>query len=164
MTVFNIGNSAIDRAGNLSGGYTYIDLSTLSGYDGKINTVQLWFHSTGNAIVGAFYLDSGTTYICRDITNLGLVAAGSVITFGGLNINIEAGDHIGIYNASGANIDSDVGVSGDIAYNTGNHAIPGNSSSYAIGGSIISLYGIGHTPPFIRPGNSIANLLAVRLV
>jgi len=104
---FDIGSAAIDRPALYWGNYTIIVVDNPADFTGKISSVDLWFAAgwSGTGVkVGTFY-GSGTDYTCRDYASIGNVTAGSKQTFSGLNIEVEDGDFIGVFWASGGAIE-----------------------------------------------------------
>lgn len=81
-------------------GYTYIDIANPANRTGKITSVELWFLTNATGVkVGSFY-GTSPNITMRDYTSIGNVVAGSKQTFT-VDIDVEAGDFIGVYFPSG---------------------------------------------------------------
>jgi hypothetical protein len=132
------GSEATDRAASGStAGYTDIDLASPITATGWITQVEVWMRvSATNLRVGTFYLDSGTTYICRDSAALGAVTAGSKVTqttdSGGdpLRIVCQSGDYIGWYDVDGSIEYDTTGGSGWMYFN-GERIDPADTASFS---------------------------------
>lgn len=106
----NIGAPAIDRATSGGPQFTWALLDTPCPFDGTLTTVELWAHANlSNAKVASFSRN-GNKLTSRDYALLGDVPGGSKQTFNDLEIEIVAGDLIGIHaDLSGLEIDSSGG-------------------------------------------------------
>ncbi|MFA4917123.1 MAG: LamG-like jellyroll fold domain-containing protein [Syntrophales bacterium] len=144
-TLLDVGSAVSDRGGNAGATYTYIDLANPADYTGYINHIQIWANQNMTGLkVGTFYLDSGTTYICRDSVTIGSVTAGSAVTFGDLRIRVVAGDLIGCYFATGGIEWDELGGSGIKAV-SGDKTAKGTSTDFGAtaAGDAISIYATG---------------------
>ncbi len=143
LTAIDVGNAAINRVGGFYPTFTVIDLANPANATGAITSVQIWaeINITGMR-VGTFYLVSGTTYKCRDSVTIGNVTAGSLQTFGGLSLAVQAGDYIGCYWGAGQIKLDTTGGSG-CYYCSGEYIDPGDQDATYIylSGYAISLYG-----------------------
>lgn len=143
--ILDVGSAAIDRASTGNEIIGRIDLANAADYTGFITSVQIWAASNITGMrVGTFYLVSGTTYTCRDSVTIGAVTAGSLQTFGGLNLSVVVGDLIGCYFATGSIELSTSGGSGIKAV-AGEFIDPGDSTDYGatIADRAISLFAVG---------------------
>ncbi len=103
MADFTIGSPAIDASSDFLSAYTVVDLDTPATGYGTIHTVEVWAKSDMTGFkVGVFYLVGSVMY-CRSaaLVNGGIVTAGAKRTFTGLSIEVETGDYIGFYCATG---------------------------------------------------------------
>ena len=107
----DVGAEAIDRSYSGSTNYTYINKGNPANASGKITSVEIFAGtSITGAIVATFYQPDPTGepnyLVARDNYEIGSVTAGSKQTFE-VDLDIEAGDYLGIYYTSGA-IDRDI--------------------------------------------------------
>lgn len=151
-TAIDIGSVAID--GNdywLTG--TWINGANPANETGTITTVKI-YAQTGYPLAGCkvatFYLEAGTNFSTRDYETVnngngaGVVVAGSEQTFT-VDLDVVAGDYIGIYFSSGR-IEST--TSGTSWRTQAADNIPSDNVEYtAIANVTLSLYGTGATPP-----------------
>jgi hypothetical protein len=156
MAAIDVGPGATDReyASSFFSDKTTIDLANPANESGKITSVELWFGETEhgptdvfNAVVGSFYLVSGTTYACRDCFGpLDTISTGSKVTRA-VDFDIEAGDFIGLYFAvrfDRAGIRSDNSGGSGVMYSSGDQT--GGNAAYTLqDGYAISIYGTGTT-------------------
>lgn len=111
MTI-TIGSAAIDRPTGSPFGWTMILKDNPANASGTLHTVELWASiSLSGCKVGTFY-GSDFTYTNRDYATIGVVGSGLKRTFPGLSIDVQTGDLIGIYYASGNIERSDAGYLG----------------------------------------------------
>ncbi|MFC1789478.1 hypothetical protein ACFLYY_00700 [Patescibacteria group bacterium] len=107
----DMGAIATDTGALLSG-YTNINMVNPANATGKITSVEIrGFVPMTGVKVGTFY-GSEPDFIPRDYAVIGNVASGTIETFSGLDIDVVAGDYIGIYNTTGNIYDAVVGGSG----------------------------------------------------
>lgn len=149
-TLIDVGSGAIDRVATTGGGTTLIDKNNAANVAGILDSIQLWFAVNATGVkIGVFYLVSGTTYHCRSAASIGSVTAGSVQTFTGLNLAIQAGDFLGIYYVSGNLEVASSGGSG-LLYKAGDYVTVDSEQSYTVAaGYLISIYGTGADPVVI---------------
>jgi hypothetical protein len=98
-----------------------------------------------NFTAAIFYLDSGTTYICRDSEYIGAVTAGSAQTFASLTIAVISGDYMGGHEvATGGYVEKSTTGYGGIMAVGGEYKDPTDSASYTLAsGDALSIYGTG---------------------
>lgn len=96
--VMLIGASAIDReyaAGNAIRNACYIEGSNPATKSGKIKKVYIYLDSGGGTgYIGTFYKTNGDTFSSRDYEQVTLLVAG--LNERSVDIDVEAGDYIGI--------------------------------------------------------------------
>jgi len=147
MAVIDIGSVAIYGTHYyIDTNYTRINKVNPANANGKITSVEIYAHSAMTGLeVGIFYVVSGNNLTCRSYTAIGNVGAG--YSQHNVNIDVEAGDFIGFYCASGL-----------IRLNTGTYPgnwqivgdyIPCTNTVFANSPTTIpmSLYGTGITVP-----------------
>ena len=146
MTAIDIGAPAIYQQYGYGPDATLISEHNPANLSGKITSVDIFAYAgwpLTEAVVGTFYTTNGNTLKCRDSAYIGDVPAGSMQTFPGLDITVEAGDYIGIYFLTGH---SYIAISGgDGAWDVdGEHIDPGDEASYLHHANwLMSLYGRG---------------------
>lgn len=146
MTAIDIGPGAINRDHYFQIIVTCIDLANPANEDGSLDTIYIYMYIAGqNVKCGTFY-GSGSSWTSRDYQTLGSVASGSVQTFSGLDVAVEAGDIIGVYGSSGYIETAYKGGSG-IIYCAGDQFGTGPQTYYVLDSdAALSLYGTGSTP------------------
>ena len=145
MTI-DIGSPAINRGDSLLSAWTYIDLTNPADYSGKITSVEIYARSGYNLVnceVATFFLVSGSNYSTRGTHTIGAVSGGSKQTFSGLDIDVEAGDFIGIHFTSG-HIEFDTSGGSGVLYKEADY-IPCTNETFSVrdADGAISVYGIG---------------------
>lgn len=96
MATIDIGSVASDR-GSTGSAKTLIDKNNPANKTGKITSIEIWANTDlSNVEVATFFVVSGNNLSTRDTHTIGSVTAGSKQTFSGLDIDVEAGDYIGI--------------------------------------------------------------------
>jgi hypothetical protein len=146
MTAINIGPGAIERASGGAPNYTQVSKTNPANETGVIDTVEILAGTdmTG-VVVASFYVVSGNNLSTRDSVNIGNVPAGSKQTFTGLSLQVQAGDFIGLYCATGTlKVGSPAG-SGRW-YKSGNYIPCINTAFTSSSISDYSLGGSGSTP------------------
>jgi hypothetical protein len=146
MAAIDVGAGATDRASSLNDAYTLISAANPANDSGTITSAEVWMYVSCTASkIGTFYLDSGTTYVCRDSQATGAIVSGSKQTITGLEIDATSGDLIGINYTSGG-IELDTTGGGGLYYVTGEYIDPTDSASYTSNVNYgVSIYGIGTT-------------------
>ena len=145
-TEIDIGSPAINRDGYLDMAWTYIDLTNPANASGKITSVEIYAranYNLANCEVATFFLVSGSNYSTRGTHTIGAVTGGSKQTFSGLDIEVEAGDFIGIRFSSG-HLEFDTSGGTGILYKSGDY-IPCTNETFSVydANGILSLYGAG---------------------
>ncbi|RXG67047.1 hypothetical protein ES695_00110, partial [Candidatus Atribacteria bacterium 1244-E10-H5-B2] len=144
LGVIDIGSPAINRDAYVNLGYTYILKENPANADGKITDIEIYTRGAlSGCIVATFYVISGSILSARDSHYIGNVPAWSHQTISDLNIDVKAGDYIGLYFSGGA-------VEGDDSGYAGYWDAPGDKTStpdyaYGFNRGTISLYGTGTT-------------------
>lgn len=143
MAIIDVGAEAINRAGQAPSPYTLLAVENPANLDGKITTVEVWCQaSITNAKIGMFYNTTGNNYKCRSSLSVPSIAAGSKRTYA-CNLDVVAGDLIGIWYPNGNMERTDSGGQGYWYYN-GDKATVGDEATYAMSaGRTMSLKGIG---------------------
>ncbi|MBA7500274.1 hypothetical protein ES704_03029 [subsurface metagenome] len=152
-TAIDIGTEAIVRNSNVDANRTYIAIGNPANESGKITSVEIYTwtgQSLVNCEVATFY-GSGVVYSTRDTEFIGAVAAGAKRTFT-VDLDVEAGDLIGIFFTDGAvyKTEGGSGMAG-IYYYTADY-IPCTNETFVLigaGSQEMSLYGTGEAeaPP-----------------
>lgn len=145
-TDITIGWPAIDRSVSI-GAYTAINDNSAN-ESGIINSVEIWANtSLVNCEVATFYRpDPGgfpNNFTTRDTEFIGAVTSGSKQTFP-VDLDVEAGDYIGIYYTAG-NIERDSSGCGGMWYKSGDKIPCVDLTFTNLATSAISLYGTGTT-------------------
>jgi len=137
-----IGWPAIERGTSL-GAYTTINNNSAN-ESGIINSVEIWANvDLTNCEVATFFNVSGTIFSTRDYEYIGAVEKDAKRTFV-VNLNVQAGDYIGMYYTAG-NIERDNAGCDGMWIKSGDN-IPCTDISFSYyATSAISLYGTGTT-------------------
>jgi len=114
----DVGSACTDRPDAQVGNFTFIDLANPANYAGKITNVAIYAvtgHDMTSVKVATFYV-SGGKYTARSASgDLGTVVGGTAQNFA-VNLNVVAGDYIGIYFDAAGKIEwstiSGVGIAG----------------------------------------------------
>jgi len=143
--VFDAGSAAIDRTNRQLGNITYIELANPADFTGKITNVAIFAVSGWDMVsakVATFRAVDATHYTAISVTgNLGAVAGGSVKNFA-VNLDITAGDFIGIYfTAADAAIELSLTGGVGIASLAGDQTACSNAAFTVTANWAISLYG-----------------------
>ena len=139
----DVGSPAINRLSTVPNLQTYVIKDNPADNSGKITSIEIWANENlSNCEVATFFVVSGDNLSTRDTHAIGSVTAGSKQTFP-VDIEVEAGDYIGIYYSDGAlDMTSSGGVGYWVAYGDKipctNVAFDWNTSE-----RILSLYGTG---------------------
>lgn len=153
MTVIDIGPDAIGRPDQAISGKTEICLDNPANDTGKITKIELWFVTdAGGVKAGTFCCtDPPHFFTSRDVAIIGDVASGSKQTISGLDIDVEAGDYIGIYFSSGL-IERHLDGYAGVRYQSDDLFGAGEKMYSLWADDAISLYGEGETvaPPVRR--------------
>lgn len=148
-----VGSDSLDRAQYENAGNTCINFTNPANESGTVDTVKLYFNTDGSGVEwGTFYQVSGTTYQCRDSTEIGSVTAGAERLFSGLSIDTTSGDFAGVYWTGGRlERDSNGGVAEGIRTVSGEHIDPGDSADFSSQATydMLSARGISSDEPAI---------------
>jgi len=149
MALIDVGEGCIDRSATRSPAPTYVAMGNPANATGTIDTVSVWANTNMGGIEYASFVDEGSNVLSTngDTNGSNLTATAGECTehtspghFSAFNIN--SGEYIGVYWASGA-LDRGTGGSG-IWWITGDN-IPASSVTFApgVGGEVCSLYATG---------------------
>ena len=144
-TGITIGYPAIEERTNVfTSGYTIICLDVPANESGKIISVEIWAASTMyNTEVATYFLESGSNYTTRDSEAIGTVTEGAKRTIP-INLDVEAGDFIGVY-YTGGNVKRDTTGFQGVCYVLGDN-VPCEDVTFTVASDdAISLYGTGAT-------------------
>lgn len=109
-----MGNEATDRASATAVNFTQIYRDNPASKTGKITSIEIFAATNiSNLEVATFYLVSGSNYSTRDNETIGSVTAGSKQTFT-VDLDVVAGDMIGLYATSGSLENDTSGGSGSL--------------------------------------------------
>jgi hypothetical protein len=136
----DVGAACIMRATGSGGNATFIGTENPANANGTITDLCVWCRSASTGCkIGSFYIISGNTLKCRDADVVGALGSGKNEKT--VSLNIQSGDFIGIYIASGQ---IEVTLSGSNFYTiSGDKCIIDNESSYNILSRTQSVYGEG---------------------
>ena len=143
-TAIDIGAGATDRTSEKFTG-TYMVIVNPADGTGKITSVEIYAVTGYNLTlveVATFYVVSGNFLSTRDWEYIGNVTAGSKQTFV-VDLDVVAGDYIGIYFASGGKIEAD--STGTYMSKAGDNIPCTNIDFGSSTAGTISLYGTGET-------------------
>jgi hypothetical protein len=143
-TAIDIGAAATNRTSEKFTG-TYMVIVNPADGTGKITSVEIYAVSGYNLTlveVATFYVVSGNFLSTRDWEYIGNVTAGSKQTFV-VDLDVVAGDYIGIYFASGGKIEAD--STGTYMSKAGDNIPCTNIEFSSPVAGTISLYGTGET-------------------
>ena len=111
--------------------------------------------------VATFYVVSGNNLSTRDTETIGTVTAGSKQTFSGLNLDVVAGDYIGIYYSDGYIERDDTGADYWIIFED---RIPCTNITFTLNTEKeISLYGTGTAVPPTVTTQAVTNVAVTTL-
>ncbi|MBA7548803.1 hypothetical protein ES705_41271 [subsurface metagenome] len=140
----DVGSPAITRDVRIDVGETYILKENPANADGKITSVEIY---TGTAmsgcIIATFYVVTGNVLSARDSQYIGNVPGYSKQTLP-VDIEIKAGDYIGLYFSGGKVESSESGFAG-LWHKPGDQTSSSDVGYSVSAGDTISLYGIGET-------------------
>ena len=143
-TEIDVGAAATNRTSEKFTG-TYMVIVNPADGTGKITSVEIYAVTGYNLTlveVATFYVVSGNFLSTRDWEYIGNVTAGSKQTFV-VDLNVVAGDYIGIYFASGGKIEAD--STGTYMSKAGDNIPCTNIEFSSPVAGTISLYGTGET-------------------
>lgn len=153
-TEIDIGSPAIDRTWDFAGVRTIIVKNNPANNTGKIDEVEIYpfsGYSLVNCRVATFISEGGDVLSTRDYEIIGAVPGGSKQTFSGKDMDVVAGDYIGLSYDSGGRLEATSGGYQGV-WRIGTAEIPCSSVTFnPHSASTISLYGTGETPPVDLP-------------
>ena len=153
-TAIDVGSAATNRGGLSTAVYTWVSRDNPANETGKITSVEIWsYNNLTLCEVAIFFVVSGDNLSTRDTQVIGAVTGGAKRTFE-VDLNVEAGDYIGIFAASG-NLEFDYS-GGAGAWNSNADRIPCTNQYFSVNAAcIISLYGTGETEEEEEEANAI---------
>ena len=138
----DVGSGAINRPTSLTSAYTLLDYNNPANATGTIDTIEIWPASNlALTEIGTLY-GTAPNFADRDYEYIGSVTSGSKQTFSPVDIDIETGDYLGIYYASG-NIESNSSGYNGVYYDLGSQFGTGQTEYMLLAGDAISIYGTG---------------------
>ncbi|MBA7565807.1 hypothetical protein ES708_07492 [subsurface metagenome] len=144
----DIGSPAIDRDGATGPDITVVNRSNPANESGKITSIEIFANiGLSGCKVATFYVASGNNLSTRDYESIGNVPAGSKQVLS-VNLDVKAGDYIGIYLTHGLlDVSLDLNGAGvHYWYLTYTDAIPCRNLAFNISENLEpSLYGTGLT-------------------
>lgn len=148
----DIGALAINRAGWGGMGNTQIFQDNPADGTGKITSIEVFAVSGYNLVglkVATFFVVSGNTLSTRDWANIGAVTSGSKQTFV-VDINVVAGDFIGLYASSGRIERENTNGTGESQWKDYGDFIPCTNRNFTLSGGGVykmkhSIHGKGET-------------------
>lgn len=96
----DIGYGAVDGFNSSITGYTLVDHNNTANETGMLDVFQIYSPSNGTGLKMGTFSGSGAAWTVRDYEILGSFSAG-LTTFTGKNCDVAAGDHLGVYWATG---------------------------------------------------------------
>ena len=147
MPYIDIGSACIDRAKAVIGNSrTFIDLANPANYTGKITSVQIWAWVTMDYAKVATFYKVGDNYTARSASgDLGTVTSGAARTFD-VDLDVVAGDYIGIYFTTG-NIETSYEGGSGVVWKAGDQTSCVDATFGLYADFAISLYGTGIIEP-----------------
>jgi len=153
-TAIDMGYPAIDRTGSDGSGSTIVIKDNPANASGKINKVEIWCDDNiPDCEVATFFVVSGNYLSTRDHEAIGTVVSGAKRTFT-VDLDVEAGDYIGLYLGPGGNIDRSPS-GGNIWRTFSSDDIPCENVEFSTGTIVISLYATGATVEVAKKKNVI---------
>lgn len=158
-TTIDVGSGAADYDVYRSGNTTYIDLTNPANDSGTLDTVEMWFRTTGSGVKIGTFSGSGTSWNDRDYETIGTVTSGSKQTFTGVDIDVVTDDILGCYFTTGlielassggtglGSINVDTFGAGATTYTFENNlriAIYATGETVSAGARLLSLIGVGN--------------------
>ena len=147
-TDITIGAPVINRNSTFGTGITSVVKDNPANDTGTIDTVEMWLVDACTGVEVATFIDEGSNVLStRDSEAIGAVSSGSKQTFTGKDMDVAAGDYIGIHGSAGGKIETTRSGGAGIWYQIGDY-IPASSVTFeTLDAWICSLYGTGATPP-----------------
>ena len=143
-TDIDVGPAASDRAADLGGRYTWINLDNPANATGTLDTIEIWAWADLAGVKAGTFSGSGTSYDDRDYESIGNVTAGAKRTFTGKDCDVTTGDFIGAYWTTGR-IEHDSDGFAGIRYKSGDQFGTGVQTYSLFSSRANSLYGTGET-------------------
>jgi hypothetical protein len=140
-----IGEEPINRSGTYQSGYTIINKGIPAQASGTVEKIAIWaYRSLRNVEVATFYEVSAGRYSTRDTQYIGSITGGSKREYS-VNLDVRAGDLIGMYFTEGSVERSTSGYDGMWSA-SGDHIPCTNKSFASHSGYCISLGGLVISP------------------
>jgi len=158
-TEIDVGSAAINRASSVNLYYdpftnyfTFIDYNNAANDTGSIDTAEFYVASpteAGNSCkVGTFADNGSNSFTCNDAESIGEIATSGADSATGLDIDINAGEFIGMDCRTAKEVYIDRATSGGsgVYYANGQYCDATDEQTYTLqSGDIMSLYGTGET-------------------
>jgi len=127
----DVGSSAINRSGSFPSGFTLIDTANPANTSGILDKVEIWAATNITGFkLATFVSAGGGDYTCRDSVSIGSITAGSKQTFTGFSLQVQSGDFIGCYFATGS-LEQDTTGAVDIYYtDAGDFTAPSTTTNF----------------------------------
>lgn len=143
----DIGSPAVNRSLS-STARTLITKVNPANASGIITTIELYaVSSLADVEVATFFVVSGNNLSTRDSHTIGAVTSGSKQTFSGLDIDVQAGDYIGLRWSDGL-FERDTGGAGFWYLSGDNIPCTDLTFDYSATPSTYSIYGTGVIPTY----------------
>jgi hypothetical protein len=144
--MIDVGSPAINLSRYSLGGQTIVGVDNPANASGVIDTFQLYnARSMTGLKLGTFSKD-GNILTNRDYVSIGNSSGGAPVTFTGLSVDIEIGDIVGHYTASGSTEITQSGGGKGVWFKSGDQFEPGTPIDYGTqkdNKRNIALYGTG---------------------
>lgn len=136
-----IGMPAINRPSSFGQGHTVVNKGVTATGSGIITKVEIWgVGNLTNCQVATFFVVSGNNLSTRDTEYIGNVTGGSKQIFN-VDIDVQAGDYIGIYYQTNG-MEQTINGQPGVWYKSGTDAIPCTNLTFTLlSGRCISLFG-----------------------
>ena len=143
MAIIDIGSPAINRADSAVFNYTYVNRANPANVSGKITSIEIWAKVNMGGVEVATFSANNNVLTTRDTQAIGNVTAGSKQTFE-VDLDVQEGDLIGIYFASGE-IERDTIGFGGLRFRNSDEIPCTDEIFNTLSGDTVSLYATGIT-------------------
>jgi hypothetical protein len=148
MAKIDVGSPAIDLNSCAVERRTIVGVDNPANASGVIDTFQLYNARTMTGLKLGTFSKDGNTLTNRDYVSIGNSSGGTPVTFTGLSVDIEIGDIVGHYTASGITELTGSGGGAGVWAKAGDQFEPGTPIDYGTqkdNRRNIALYGTGET-------------------